>query len=37
MTLETPDLIATHLLAFLAGLAVGGKFAIWLIRRSDRP
>lgn len=32
----TPDLIATHVLAFLAGLAVGGKLAIWLIRRSTR-
>ena len=35
--LVTRDIIITHLLAFLAGLAVGGKFAIWLIRRSDRP
>lgn len=32
----TADLIATHILAFLAGLAVGGKLAIWLIRRSTR-
>lgn len=30
------QLILTHALAFLAGLAVGGKVTIWAIRRGAR-